>query len=129
MNCQKLKLKIIFYNNNFINELIFLNEFRGLFNCIVQLDNSKLTLTEQYNIIDNFKKNIKTSECATKFNDILFTNPEYTFFSKYTILNCSFSNRIMNYCALTSVWVERSFSSYTYIFNNLKRSLDVDTLK
>lgn len=123
------QLSKTFMSAEFRNELIVINNFKDLPDIILKLESKELTVSEQIYLIQSFDTKISNDEYREKYALIWESNPDYNYFKNYNVLTCDENMRCLNYAPLTSVWVERSFSSYRYIYNDLRKKLTVNTLK
>lgn len=119
----------ILSHSDFKNELCEIYEFKDLPKLITCLEKEGLKVSEQINIVSNFRNTIIENKYLSNFDKVWETNPGMEFFKNFNENECDEDDRCYMYAPLSSVWVERSFSGYRYIFNDLRQCLTVESLE
>jgi hypothetical protein len=94
------------------------------------LESSELSVEEQVGILNDVINRVEENALfSDRLHEILSKNPDIDYFLKFNLLRASSSERLFNYVPLTTVDVERSFSSYRYILDDNRQNLTIENLE
>lgn len=124
-----IELKQIVLSEEFKCELYELFKFRDLPKVILSLEKHGLCVNEQILLVRKFKETIKETKFIDYFDLIWKTTPGFNFFENYNILLYNEQDKCYKYAPLVSVWAERSFNGYRYIYNDLRQRLGMEMIK
>lgn len=96
---------------------------------ITQLESESLSTEQQINIFFKCLQNISDGNIYSKIEIMLMKNHDLDFFLKFNSTSCNFGDRKYSYVHLTSVAVERSFSSLKFLLDDKRCKMKVETLE
>jgi hypothetical protein len=103
----------------------------GFLNSSIELlEKNGLSVEEQMKILNDVEKNVKfLEEFSDRWNNILLRNPDLIYFRRFNAMKVSANEKIYSYVPLTTVSVERTFSSYKEIISDRRTNLTVDSME
>ncbi|KAG0428691.1 hypothetical protein DMUE_5804, partial [Dictyocoela muelleri] len=109
-------------------ELKGINSHKKILQRINKLETSNLTIREQIEIINKARRDVKHDPILSKrIEDLMIKNPDLTSLIDMISQNTEDYKNII--APLTTVCVARSFSALSYILNDRRTNLKIDTLE
>ncbi len=123
-----LELKNLVNNYEFNFQLDEVVSFDYISVAITSLESNGLSLFEQIHIYNNVYNKISNDCIKEKFNQIMNKNPDLKYFMEMYNESINQTNCCFRFALLTNCIVERSFSTFSYIFNDLRKSIKSENI-
>lgn len=88
-----------------------------------------MTTNEQLKLMDKLQEKLENNILKEKWDLLLNKNPDLKYFRNLNFITCLENEKVYANVPLTTVEVERSFSTLTYILTDLRRNLSVKQLE
>ncbi len=120
-------LKSLLMDPNLLPQLTDVSSHAFISNAICELENNGLELAKQFKILFSVKSKLENNVLLQRFESIIEKNPDLSFFINAWI-NGTENYRLYRFLCLTTVCVERSFSSLKQLLSDQRRSISTSKI-